>query len=313
MTRTDTHKPSLLDPAEYTFAAAFYQGASDAMYMAYRDDFREYETYISWDNPTAEAVREGTQVFDGNYTAKRTCDHCGAAFNHGVLFLHIPTGDLIHVGHICASDTIGLPSKAAAAKKRAEKAAREEKARQARHEANAEWQRENSDVVEYLARMEAAEAAYREAEKPTNLPAPHPFINDMIHSFNKWGSLWPRQAEAVRKFIANENKPKPAPEPEPTTPLIEGRRTIEGVILTAKTKDSDYGIQYKMLVKEADGNKVWGTIPASILDATPNTALEDMKGMIVSLVAKVERSRDDEHFGFYSRPTNGTVKEEVAA
>src|SRR5260370_766651 len=120
MTRTDTHKPSLLDPAEYTFVAAFYQGTSIAMEKCYDDDHREYDKVIEWIHPdyrnkrsVGNARRPGEQVFQGNYAAKNSCDHCGAIFAHGVLFLHIPTGDLIHVGHICAADTIGLPSKAA--------------------------------------------------------------------------------------------------------------------------------------------------------------------------------------------------------
>jgi hypothetical protein len=282
MTRTDTHKPSLLDPAEYSFEACFYQGDSDAMYDAYREDMKEYDAAVSTH-----------ASFDGNFTAKSTCDHCGANFNHGVLFLHIPTETLIHVGHICASDTIGLPSKAAASKKKAEKAQRAEAERIRRHKERAEWQAENTDVVDFL----AAKA------NDSNL---HPFLRDMVSSLHTWGSLFPRQADAVRKFIANENKPRPErpAEVEPTTPLIEGRRVITGLVVSAKIKESDFGTQYKWLVRETDGNKVWGSIPEAAWSAEGiNSDIENFKGKTVTFTAAVERSRDDEHFGFYKRPT----------
>jgi len=292
--RTDTHKPSLLDPSEYTFVSAFYQGSSTAMMKCYDEEMAEcYYPAV-----------ESEPVFNGNHANKCTCDHCGAAFAHGVLFRHVPTGELIHVGHICASNTVGLPSRAAALRKRAEQAQAEENERQKRHEAATQWASENTDVVEFLAKysVEVKDAGRRS----------HPFLDDMVRSLYKWGTLFPNQANAVRKFIANENKPKPAPEPEPTTPLIEGRREITGTVVSTKWQNSMYGETLKMLVREADGNKVWGTVPSSITDAgylVMSSQDDALKGKTVTFTAKVERSADDEHFGFFSRPTKASVIE----
>jgi len=46
MTRSDIHRPSLLDPAEYKFICAFYQGDSEAMHDAYEHEHKEYNLWI---------------------------------------------------------------------------------------------------------------------------------------------------------------------------------------------------------------------------------------------------------------------------
>lgn len=322
--RTDTHRPSLLDPSEYEFLGCFYKGSSDAMHKSYATDHRE----LAREMARVEA-NGGSEWTGGNYSAKETCDHCGAVFAHGVVFLHVPTNQHISVGHICASETIGLPSRAAAAKRSAEKAAAEEKARLARHEANAEWQAANTDIIAYLETVKQDEEAWRtwneehpEAGHPRdNGPrknpnrAPHAFLLDMVHTFNRWGNLSEKQAAATRKFMAaaKERAENPTPvEPEPTTPLEDGRREITGIVVHTKwSEDRGYGSQPKMVVKQADGNKVFGTVPEAAFTAE-RASLDQLKGMEVSFKATVERSNDDEHFGFYKRPTNLTVKEVTA-
>jgi hypothetical protein len=71
----------------------------------------------------------------------------------------------------------------------------------------------------------------------------------------------------------------------------------------------------KMLIKEDDGNKVWGTMPELIVSyvlARP-ISYDDIRGMRVRFNASVEQSRNDEHFGFYKRPTKPEILQEVAA
>ena len=95
-------------------------------------------------------------------------------------------------------------------------------------------------------------------------------------------------------------------EADPTTPLVEGRRQVTGVILSTKWQDSQYGETLKMLVKEDDGNKVWGTVPTVLQNMTLSTQYHDengmwqeieaplpggLKGQAVVFTATVERSR----------------------
>lgn len=277
--REDIHKPSLLDPAEYKDIACFYQGSSNDMYWSYRYEMDEYA-----------AALEQYPVFQGNHAAKGTCDHCGAAFAHGVLFLHEPTGEVVHIGHICAANTVGLPSKAAKIRKDAEKYAKEQKAHRKQMEATQEWRDENEELVTWL----------------NSLENPHDFLYDMIKQINKWGKLSPNQTAATYKWMAGaakraEQAAEAAERLSNVSPVRDGRQTLIGTILSTKWKPSPYGDQLKMLVELPDGNKVYGTMPKSL------RALMPEKGAEVRFTATVQRSNDDEHFGFFSKPTNAEV------
>lgn len=300
--RNDVHKPSLADPADYTFCAAFYQGTSEWMYEAYASDHDEYDEWVEWVHPdtvswaVGAAKKPGTRVFQGNYAEKRSCDHCGASFAHGVLFKHT-NGDLVHVGHICAGNTIGLPSKAAAVKKKAEKYAAEKKAHAKQMEKTAPWRAENAEVVAWLESLEN----------------PHPFLADMKSTLKKWGNLSDRQLAATLKFkkVADTPKPEKAEDPVPEYPVATGKVTMSGKVLTTKWQDSMYGGALKMLVMLSDGNKVWGTVPQSLLSEVANSGAQDasLKGSMVTFTATVEQSKDDEHFGFFKRPTQAVVNQ----
>lgn len=128
------------------------------------------------------------------------------------------------------------------------------------------------------------------------------FIMHLALKLQKWGSLSEKQIAAIQRGI--DRAKQRAAEAEALTqvdPLAEGRYGIEGEILTLKWQESQYGSTLKMLVKMDDGNKVWGTCPSK---------LQVEVGDRVRFFAQVERSRDDDHFGFYKRPT---AAEKVAA
>lgn len=284
-TRTDIHKPSLLDPAEYEFEAAFYQGNSEDMADMYVGEGKYYDAAIS--NPAY-------QVFNGNHAEKETCDHCGAAFNHGALFRHVPTGDLIHVGHICADDTIGLPSRAVAARRQAEKHA----AAMKELRLNQAYALENfPEAAEYLLSLDLDEQR-------------SDFLFDVARRFRHKGYLSERQAEAVLKFKENAEKyeqrrqeREQQEEIVPEKPLEEGRLELTGKVVHTRAQDSQFGTTIKMLVVLEDGNKVWGTVPEALFRAYADTGRNDgVKGSVIKFRGTVERSEDDEHFGFLKRP-----------
>lgn len=88
----------------------------------------------------------------------------------------------------------------------------------------------------------------------------------------------------------------------PTTPLVEGRIELVGKILNIKTVENAYGFALKMILQLADGNKVYGTLPKALADDESCN-----RGSEVKFVAKVARSDDDEHFGFFSRPSKAEL------
>jgi hypothetical protein len=287
--RNDIHKPSLLDPAEYVYVAAFYQGDSHWLARAYQAEMEEYEQAL-----------EEFQVFDGNHARKGTCDHCGAAFNHGVLFYHVVTTELVHIGHICAANTVGLPDKAAAARKRAERQAEEMKEQDERKQAGEGWRTENADLVTWL----------------ENLPdGSHGFLVDMRFSLNKWGKLTERQTTAARNWkVRDEERAERKARDEQERQerfgeipaLEEGRYTMTGRILNVKWQTGDYGTQLKMLVELQDGNRVWGTCPQAVVGFFTDEA-DMLKGQSITFTGTVKPKQDDPHFGYFSRPAGAKV------
>ena len=91
-----------------------------------------------------------------------------------------------------------------------------------------------------------------------------------------------------------------------TTPVPETdeRIVIEGTVKSIAEKANDFGIRWVFTVEDDRGFRVWGTIPKSI---------DPSIGDRVRFTAKVERSSDDETFGFIKRPTKPEILPAVAA
>jgi hypothetical protein len=97
------HKPSHPDfvATEYIPLTAFYQGQRSDLTSEYDAANRIYSSAIS-----------SYKAAKGLWSLNKSCDHCGTAFDHGVLYLHEPTQELVHVGHICARKVLPLPDEA---------------------------------------------------------------------------------------------------------------------------------------------------------------------------------------------------------
>ena len=297
MTRTDTHRPSVLDPAEYTEVGSF-----DAHW---EDGYEEIEPEFS------------NHEYSGNYSAagRGKCDHCGTSIRYGVIFHHEPSDTLIAVGLTCAA-TVGLKSLSE----------KEIKAKAEHHrilKAIERWVEESPDnaaALAYFNEREQDDSEYRDLMELWNDlgcvgPAPRPrfryneFISDVARKLRRYGSLSENQVAAVLKcrdrdaeFAAKRDADKAALLKAPA--LTEGRYEITGEIVGFKYVEDRYSYDSnaeikKMVVKLSDGNKVYGTVPESILSAE--------KGDTIIFSAKVERSKDDEHFGFFSRPTKARL------
>lgn len=113
-------------------------------------------------------------------------------------------------------------------------------------------------------------------------------------------------AVSIRQKIAERAAQKRA-EQENAKPVPEGRVEVVGTILSVKTSEVSYGyhqsaIAWKALIR-CDGYKLFGTIPASILDGVDDP--KTLVGSQVKFTAKVEPKEPG--FGFYSRPTSGEL------
>lgn len=296
--RTDLAAPSVIDPAAFTFVAGVYFGCNsdedfDAMlgeWMGEKADGGD----ASWYSKRLEVVTAfPALVSNSNFVRKGTCDHCGARFDWGSVYRHASGGHII-VGNVCANKTMDVPSRLALDEKRmkARIAAAREAARMAAK-----------------ARSEAVTGGY---EWLYAAKQDHKILADIAHKGLAWGGLTIGQIALVNKIRADEpaRKEREASRAaeEATAqpvPVTEARVEIVGVIVSQKTVDTDFGRVTKILVKTEAGYKLWGSLPSSLLDSSKGEY--DSRGKQVKFCARLQRSKDDPKFGFFSRPTKAQV------
>jgi hypothetical protein len=92
--------------------------------------------------------------------------------------------------------------------------------------------------------------------------------------------------------------------------IEDGRYAIEGTIITVREELDPYSYVesyvYKILVKQDNGLKVWGSLPNSLRDGGNVDGRwdhENFKGRRITFTAAFTQSNDDKTFGFYKRPT----------
>lgn len=297
MERTDIHRPAVADPAEY----------EEVAYI----DLHPDEGGTWWDR---SYQGETDNFADTPHTEYNQCQHCGHhRLRYLVIFLHRPSGKLLQVGQQCASK-LSMPSRQAAVAKR-------DIERQALQRKRDAFREANPEVCRFLADYSVE---HTEGKRKFN-----DFLSSLDGQLMRKGELSERQVEAVKKFIDREKEweaqraEEKADEPDPSpVPITDERVQITGKILSVKFQDSIYGPQEKMLVMDDRGFKVWGTRPQSLLVRVDNEDLGWIeqdghrhrpadKGDRVQFVAKVKPSDDDETFGFFSRPAQAQVIDNI--
>jgi hypothetical protein len=133
----------------------------------------------------------------------------------------------------------------------------------------------------------------------------HAISKDLRESLFKYGTLSDRQVElafSVQRELEDARNTARAREAalDGVGELVEDRRYVEGMVVSTKLIDSQYGPQMKMLVEEPDGNRLYGSVPSRL-------KVKVSKGAKVGFTARIKPSDDDPHFGFFSRPTNAQL------
>lgn len=285
-TRTDTHRPSAINPREYDFVASDYigPGASDTwrFLAAERQAFR------------AHVERTG-----GKYSGHEhggTCHICGATAFYIAKFHHRPTNTYICTGEDCAQKLdMGNPVAFRTFRDKVHGA----------REAQAGKNKAQTILADNG--LTAAWTIYAtEGEARANFKYEESTITDIVGKLVRYGSVSGRQLDFVRNLLTQIDKRaglKAAREAADANakplPKFDGRATIEGVVLSIKTGENAYGPYTRMLVRADDGWKVFGSVPAQIADV--------QRGDRVRFAAKVEPSKDDPKFGFFSRPAKGEI------
>lgn len=294
MTRTDAHHENVLRPEDYEVQEYLYtklpplgfdmSAAGLAHFKAMLDEFRATMDRVN------KLLAEKGEMIHGGWSS---CDHCGAHYHHGALLKHIPTGHYITVGWQCAEQRFEMGN-TAFQRKRIEKVMKAIRARRGRFSKLRRFVEENPNV--------RLLSQYRDIGFFKSLRTQ---LMERCTLSEKQVDCIPEAVERQKKWAAERiERDERMPE---ATEVVEGRITIEGEVLTAKLQDGYYGSEYKWLVIDDRGFKVWGTIPSCIFDG--NVTMADLRGRRVSFAAAVTKSDKDACFGFYKRPTQATLLE----
>jgi len=212
------------------------------------------------------------------------CAHCG---NGRVRWItaahHIPTGEVVVFGTDCTV-RLGFDNKWAF------RLAQLQSKAEAGHARLKVW----TARCAFLEANPEFAAAVEQAKLPAH--ARNGFVQDVIGKLNHYGSLSPRQVDAVIKSLARDVQfagQKAVEAVEVKGPAPVGRQTVTGEVLSTKVVEGYYGSQVKMLLKLQNNSRAWMTVPAAVV-------LE--KGDTVTVTATFEVSKDDASFAFGKHP-----------
>ena len=275
--RTDTHRPSALDPANYELASPL---DGKVWYQA---------------GPWIDGGRVG-----------HTCNHCGHSLRYYVRHVYKPTGEVVIFGEDCTK-LIGLADSRSTLefnklRERARKDEREAKLAMEKEQRKEIFAKQYPELVEFFEDHDMDTERFY-------------FVNEMHRALIFFGYLTTGQADAMRRTLVKRQEmaakqlEDAVNAPEADAP--SGKHTVAGIVVSSKVEDGLYGPQRKMLVKLDDGNKVWGSMPASIIDGIREhygyTEDAFKGGVRVSFSANFTVSNNDSHFSYYKRPTQGKV------
>lgn len=316
--RTDCHRPGAIIPAHYTQVMAFslpgtFGGMHDPGYRwdcAYdRRPMRATEFGLVPEGPLGEHDPDGqcctkryqeTHPELASFGHAGKCGVCGAHYREGVLFAHT-SGDLVFMGHDCADKYEALYDASAAEldADRRHAAAAKYVQRKKNDDERTAFLSANPGLAEAFAAIESGKGQTAEGRACRAVY----ILEDLKARFVQWRSLSPKQVALAIKLAGEVLNPPPA-RVEPAkvpAPKTSERIELTGKIVHTKVVDGPYGSSLKMLlvVTTYEGEwKAWSTIPAA-LDRPEAGWL----GLVVTLRAKLEVSRDDPSFAFLKRPT----------
>jgi len=327
MARKDIHRPAVIEPADYVFVAFDYLPSSPGDLGA--------AMFLAEERKRKAAHMEMTGGVYSGHEHGGLCHICGSVNAiYSASFYHAKSNRYIKTGLDCAEklNCSGIDAFKKNVKKAKEAAAGKRKAKAILEAAGLSkaWELYEADI--------AKRKAYADASKAWNAANPDPVRDeadeasrpqwqepsrdeltalDIVSRLVKWGNISDKAASFLAQLLERiEKAPQIAAERAAAkalelanaspVPMVEGRVPVKGEVLSIKQQEGFYGIQTKMLVKADAGFKLWGSVPAAIIE-------EVAKGAVVEFSAAIQRSDDDEYFGFFSRPSKAKVIKALAA
>jgi hypothetical protein len=320
MARKDIHRPAMIEPADYQFVAFDYLPSDGdplgaAMFLA---EQRKYK----------RAHMEKSGGFYSQHEHGGLCHICGSVNAvYSASFYHAKSNSYIKAGLDCAQklECEGIEAFRKNVKKAKEAAAGKNKAKAVLHGfgLSAAWDLYEADAAKRKAHAVAYKAWQDDGADEESAPQYPEWSKDeytaldIVSRLVKWGAISDKAASFLGQLLDRiERAPEIAAEKAAAkalemadakpVPVVEGRVLVKGEVLSVREQDGFYGVQIKMLVKSDAGFKLWGTVPSSISE-------EVKKGSLIEFSASLDRSDDDQYFGFFKRPSKAKVLNALAA
>ena len=281
--RTDSHRPSAIVPADYSYVLSYHLATSAD----------------GWPVPpfNIDAVVElqSSKAFARTGNIGK-CSVCGAHFIYGDIWQH-DSGEHIHIGWECAEKYAMLVDRSAFEMETSRRKGAAAVAGQRAHNAQLR--------AAFLAEHVGLEDA---------LKTPHDIVADIAARFVQWNTISDKQIALVMKLAAEAAAPQ---RKETHVPAPTGRQTFRGVVVSTKSQEGGYGVEYKMTVKvttEEGTWLAWGTIPNALLESVPvgeKGRIYTLRGLEVEITATLQRGKD-EHFAIAKRPSGRVVSDMTA-
>jgi hypothetical protein len=295
--RTDPHRPGAIVPQDYEFVLWYDCGSGEEPSYGVNcmKPVFDWATLQAIPGATAHShdccilgLREQGEKFaeTGRDHGTGKCTVCGAWFRFGQVWRHLPTGDLIHLGHDCA-DKYSLVANRMS---RNEWARYQEALGKKRTQAAKEHQR--ATARDKFIKANGLEEAFEVRNQ-------HEILVDMFGRLHQWGSLSEKQVAFAKKLTAEIKNPTPKVE-EIKVSAPSGRVTFTGTIVSAKWYDNAYGGNVKITVKVATPDGIWlawGTLPSAVTDSC-----DSLRGRKITLTGTLTAGNEP-HFAFFKRPT----------
>lgn len=291
MKRTDLHRPSVINPADYEYVAIEcmkIEGLGDCIVA--QEERKHIKEHM--------AKTGGTY---SNHAHKGNCMVCGNVnAQYTILFYHAATNSYVRMGQDCAAKCDMGNEGAFRKVKDAVEAYKVAKAGKLKAQGTLQ--------------AEGLEPAWQTYLKGTTqgssqLNRDEYTIADMVDKLVRYGSLSPKQINFLRLLVDRvANADKIAEQRKAEKALAKdcptGRLTVEAEVLTVKYQASDFGETLKMLVKTTDGYTLWGTVPSDLqlFDDSEGNQRGLRKGDRITLTATISPAPNDSKHGFFKRP-----------
>lgn len=282
MNRTDIHRPAVLVPEDYEFVAFEYIKL---------DDFGSCG-FILAERATISAHMARTGATYSHHAHGGNCHICGAHAIYTALFYHRPSSVYIRTGLDCADK---LDCGDVERFRKQVTSALEQVAGKRKAQALLEATRLGQAWTIYLAGPQDTD---RREEG---------ILRDIVGWLVQHGRISDPQMTFLRRLvdgIVNRPTIEAARLAESLAsapvPITAKRMRILGQVLSVRRADGRNVFTSRMLVRHADGWKVWGSIPSAI-------AGDITTGATVAFDAALKVSDKDQKFGYFSRPTKAEI------